>query len=72
MFCKESILWRQLAHPNVLPFLGIDGQTFRESIELAMVSPWLGFGTITEYLHSDSYNAEEHRQHLVGPNHPSG
>ncbi|KAF8174635.1 WD40-repeat-containing domain protein [Mycena galopus ATCC 62051] len=47
-FCREALLWKDLHHPNILPFLGIDRDSFPSS--LCMVSPWMEHGTVIEYL----------------------
>ncbi|KAJ7656694.1 kinase-like domain-containing protein [Mycena rosella] len=49
-FGREALLWKELHHPHILPFLGIDRQSFPSS--LCMVSPWMEHGTILEYLKS--------------------
>ncbi|KAJ7145876.1 kinase-like domain-containing protein, partial [Mycena epipterygia] len=41
-------VWRDLHHPNILPFIGIDWESFPSS--LSMVSPWMEHGTILKYL----------------------
>ncbi|GLB37866.1 putative protein tyrosine kinase [Lyophyllum shimeji] len=45
VIAKESILWGQLSHPNVLPFYGL----FEFDGKLALVSPWMEHN-LTEYL----------------------
>ncbi|KAF8169191.1 kinase-like domain-containing protein [Mycena galopus ATCC 62051] len=47
-FCREALLWKDLHHPNILPFLGIDRDSFPSS--LCMVSPWMEHGTVIDYL----------------------
>ncbi|KAF8150312.1 kinase-like domain-containing protein, partial [Mycena galopus ATCC 62051] len=47
-FCREALLWRDLRHPNILPFLGIDRDSFPSS--LCIVSPWMEHGTVLSYL----------------------
>ncbi|EIN06484.1 kinase-like protein, partial [Punctularia strigosozonata HHB-11173 SS5] len=46
--CREALPWRQLNHPNVLPFLGIERDT--QPPWLCLVSPWIDFGNILRYL----------------------
>jgi serine/threonine protein kinase len=46
--CKESLVWRQLSHPNILPFYGVDAETFKH--HLALVSPWIPRGSLKEYI----------------------
>ncbi|KAJ7651260.1 kinase-like domain-containing protein [Roridomyces roridus] len=45
-FSKEAITWRQLSHPNVLPFYGL----FKDSSRLCLVSPWMEHGHIRKFL----------------------
>ncbi|KAJ7646808.1 kinase-like domain-containing protein [Roridomyces roridus] len=46
-FCREALLWRELHHPYILPFVGI----YRDStVSLCMVSPWMEHGTVLAYL----------------------
>ncbi|KAF8145297.1 kinase-like domain-containing protein [Mycena galopus ATCC 62051] len=47
-FCREALIWKQLNHPHVLPFLGIDGDSFPSS--LGIVAPWMEHGTVMNYL----------------------
>ena len=47
---REFMTWRQLSHPNVLPFYGI---YFLEDIletRFCLVSPWMEHGNIVEFL----------------------
>jgi serine/threonine protein kinase len=48
MLCREAILWKHLSHPNVLPFLGVDLDSFPSY--MCLISPWMPNGTITKYL----------------------
>lgn len=48
-YAKEAILWGQLQHPNIVPFLGIfhlDPSRPR----ICLVSPWMAYGNLTSYL----------------------
>ncbi|KAJ7620606.1 kinase-like domain-containing protein [Mycena polygramma] len=47
-FCREALVWKDLQHPHILPFLGIDKNSFPSS--LCMVSPWMEHGTVMNYL----------------------
>ncbi|KAJ7834985.1 kinase-like domain-containing protein [Mycena olivaceomarginata] len=47
-FCREALVWQNLQHPFILPFLGIDRETFPSA--LCLVSPWMSNGTVLEYL----------------------
>ncbi|KAF7362319.1 Kinase-like protein [Mycena venus] len=49
-FCREALVWKDLHHPNILPFLGIDRDSFPSCDSLCMVSPWMKNGTVMNYL----------------------
>ncbi|KAJ7189888.1 hypothetical protein GGX14DRAFT_484250 [Mycena pura] len=46
--CREALVWQNLQHDFILPFLGVDMDTFSPAISL--VSPWMKHGTILKYL----------------------
>ncbi|KAK7466334.1 Rho guanine nucleotide exchange factor [Stygiomarasmius scandens] len=52
-FLKEAILWRQLNHPNVLPFYGLYFLDDRKH-RLCLVSPWMENGNVKQYLSKPS------------------
>ncbi|KAJ7598117.1 kinase-like domain-containing protein, partial [Mycena floridula] len=45
---REALVWKQLDHPNVLPFLGVSVELFAPSF--CLVSPWMSNGNLMEYL----------------------
>ncbi|KAJ7644800.1 kinase-like domain-containing protein [Roridomyces roridus] len=47
-FGREAIIWRQLSHPNLLPFYGL----YQLRQRLCLVSPWMEKGQIRGILHS--------------------
>ncbi|KAF8215406.1 kinase-like domain-containing protein [Mycena galopus ATCC 62051] len=47
-FCRKALVWKDLHHPNILRFIGIDRESFPSS--LCMVSPWMEHGTALQYL----------------------
>ncbi|KAF8174637.1 kinase-like domain-containing protein [Mycena galopus ATCC 62051] len=53
-FCREALLWKDLHHPNILPFLGIDRDSFGPSF-FCMVSPWMKHGTVINYLETHGH-----------------
>jgi serine/threonine protein kinase len=53
--CREALVWRQLKHPHVLPFIGIDAYTFRSTHHVAIVTPWRARGTLRSYMKSSVY-----------------
>ncbi|KAJ7026229.1 kinase-like domain-containing protein, partial [Mycena alexandri] len=57
-FCQEALLWQGLRHRSILPFLGIDRETFTSSY--CMVSPWMKHGTVIKYL-DDHGRSQLHR-----------
>ncbi|KAK1233933.1 Rho guanine nucleotide exchange factor [Marasmius sp. AFHP31] len=48
-YMREAILWQQLRHPNLLPFMGM--YYLDETREqLCLVSPWMDRGNLVKYL----------------------
>ncbi|KAF9053824.1 kinase-like protein, partial [Hymenopellis radicata] len=47
-FCSEALVWRNLNHPNVLPFLGVSKDLFYPSF--CLISPWMNNGNIMAFL----------------------
>ncbi|KAE9382885.1 kinase-like protein [Gymnopus androsaceus JB14] len=47
-FSQEVLVWSQLEHPNILPFLGINMDLFPG--RYCLVSPWCGHGSVMNYL----------------------
>ncbi|TDL21795.1 kinase-like protein [Rickenella mellea] len=48
-FSHEAVIWRQLKHPNILPFYGVF--TGDEHFDrLCLVSPWMDAGNAIDYL----------------------
>jgi hypothetical protein len=64
IFCKEALVWRQLSHPHVLPFLGVDAEIFKATNFICMVSLWLSRGTLLEYVLGSGFDTKE-RERLV-------
>lgn len=60
-FSAEIIIWRQLFHPNVLPFYGIFYFEERRS-QIGLVSAWMEDGNIMEFLQK---NPSSERMPLV-------
>ncbi|KAF8150290.1 kinase-like domain-containing protein [Mycena galopus ATCC 62051] len=53
-FGREALLWKNLHHPNILPFLGIDRCSFPSFFYL--VSPWMEHGTVINYLQTHGFS----------------
>ncbi|KAF7351247.1 Protein kinase domain-containing protein [Mycena sanguinolenta] len=49
-FGREALIWRQLSHPNVLPFFGL----YYLKNRLCLVSPWMSNGHLTQFLENAS------------------
>ncbi|KAK0468757.1 kinase-like domain-containing protein, partial [Armillaria novae-zelandiae] len=47
-FCREALVWRNVKHPNVLPFLGVNKELFAPS--LCLICPWMDNGNIMSFL----------------------
>ncbi|KAJ7105676.1 kinase-like domain-containing protein [Mycena epipterygia] len=47
---QEALVWKDLHHPHILSFIGIDRESFPTS--LCMVSPWMEHGTVLKYIAS--------------------
>ncbi|KAL0065071.1 hypothetical protein AAF712_007907 [Marasmius tenuissimus] len=47
-FLKETLVWTQLNHPNVLPFLGVNTKLFPRGF--CLVSPWMDNGHLLSFL----------------------
>ncbi|KAJ7349717.1 kinase-like domain-containing protein [Mycena albidolilacea] len=45
---REALVWKELHHPHILTFIAIDQDSFPST--LGMVSPWMGHGTVLNYL----------------------
>ncbi|KAF7357977.1 hypothetical protein MVEN_00844500 [Mycena venus] len=48
-FYREALIWRQLSHPNLLPFFGAYYLEGTKS-QLCLVSPWMENGDVSRYL----------------------
>ncbi|TDL24385.1 kinase-like protein [Rickenella mellea] len=60
-FAREAVIWRQLRHPNILPFYGVfKGDEHFD--RLCLVSPWMDEGNVMEYL---SKHVESNRISLL-------
>ncbi|KAF7354929.1 Protein kinase domain-containing protein [Mycena sanguinolenta] len=45
---REALIWRQLSHPNLLPFFGL----YILDDRLCLISPWMDNGDLKEFLNS--------------------
>ncbi|KAK0211592.1 hypothetical protein IW262DRAFT_1251574, partial [Armillaria fumosa] len=47
-FCREALVWQNVKHPNILPFLGVNKEIFAPSF--CLISPWMDNGNIMSFL----------------------
>ncbi|KAJ7688617.1 kinase-like domain-containing protein [Mycena rosella] len=53
-FGREALIWRQLCHPNLLPFFGL----YYYQTRLCLVSPWMENGHIRAFLKKESCDSD--------------
>ncbi|KAG7095871.1 hypothetical protein E1B28_006562 [Marasmius oreades] len=58
-YMQEAIIWRQLNHPNLLPFMGIYYSDMEQK-QLCLVSPWMEKGNIVQFLKNTSPDLVDH------------
>jgi serine/threonine protein kinase len=56
-FFREALVWHELHHTNVLPFLGIDKDLFPDRPLPSLITPWMERGTLSDYIKSSEYLA---------------
>jgi len=49
-FAREAVTWRQLSHPNLLPFYGVYLIGEKRAEKLCLVCPWMQNGNLSHYL----------------------
>jgi serine/threonine protein kinase len=63
--CREALVWRQLKHPYILPFMGVDIDTFQSSDLVCLVTPWMDLGTLRAFTNSDQFHPETDTYRIV-------
>ncbi|KAL0573288.1 hypothetical protein V5O48_008671 [Marasmius crinis-equi] len=58
-YMREAIVWQQLKHPNLLPFVGMY-YLDKAREQLCLVSPWMERGNLVHYLKSTSTELVDH------------
>ncbi|KAJ7113516.1 kinase-like domain-containing protein, partial [Mycena epipterygia] len=53
-FGREAVIWRQLSHPNLLPFFGL----YYLDSRLSLVSPWMENSNILKFLSQKSHKTD--------------
>jgi len=56
-FSSEAVTWRQLSHPNVLPFYGIF-QLARNPPRVCLACPWMENGNLVQFLADRAPNTD--------------
>ncbi|PBK95810.1 hypothetical protein ARMGADRAFT_925319, partial [Armillaria gallica] len=46
-FCREALVWGNLNHLNILPFLGVNKQLF--ALSFSLISSWMQYGNIMSF-----------------------
>lgn len=62
-FCKEVVIWKNLSHPNILPFIGAAMVTEPNHEKYEIVSEFMENGNIRSFI---GQNAGANRLELVG------
>ncbi|KAK7037712.1 hypothetical protein VNI00_010938 [Paramarasmius palmivorus] len=60
-YLREAMIWRQLAHPNILPCLGVHYPD-KGRDRLSLVSPWMEYGNLVSFLNSHPRESVNHLQ----------
>ncbi|KAK7037359.1 hypothetical protein VNI00_011109 [Paramarasmius palmivorus] len=60
-YLREAIIWRQLKHPNLVPFLGLYYLDDTQQ-RMCLVSPWMENGNLVEFLRRQPPEAVDHIQ----------
>jgi serine/threonine protein kinase len=56
--CREALIWRQLQHPYILPFIGIDDNSFSTSGHVSIITPWMKRGTLHRFMRSQEFTVK--------------
>jgi serine/threonine protein kinase len=54
-FGREALIWRQLYHPNLLPFFGL----YYLDSRLCLVSPWMENGNLVDFLQNPLFDVDQ-------------
>ncbi|KAL0058289.1 Rho guanine nucleotide exchange factor [Marasmius tenuissimus] len=49
-FTREAMVWRNLNHPNILPFTGMYWFNARNEGQMSLVTPWMENGNLLQFL----------------------
>jgi serine/threonine protein kinase len=62
---REFITWRQLSHPNVLPFYGVYFLEDILDIRCCLVSPWMENGNVVDFLNRNRFASDTNTTNCV-------
>ncbi|KAK0230048.1 kinase-like domain-containing protein [Armillaria fumosa] len=60
--CREATIWKQLKHPNILPFIGVNTTSFAERV--CLISPWMKNGNIIKFLELNQDHDHERLKYI--------
>ncbi|PBK94120.1 kinase-like protein, partial [Armillaria gallica] len=60
--CREATIWKQLKHPNILPFIGVNTTSFAERV--CLISPWMMNGNIIKFLELNQDQDHDRLQYI--------
>ncbi|KAF9267918.1 kinase-like protein, partial [Marasmius fiardii PR-910] len=58
-YMQEGIIWKQLKHPNLLPFMGLY-YLDKSKGQLSLISPWMEKGNLVQYLKNTPVEHVDH------------
>ncbi|KAJ7720278.1 hypothetical protein DFH07DRAFT_307868 [Mycena maculata] len=59
-FCQEALLWKNLNHHFVIPFIGVySDEDESDPLRISMVCPWMQNGTVLAYLPASEATSAE-------------
>jgi hypothetical protein len=63
--CREALVWRQLKHSNILPFIGLNSTLFPGNTLPCFLSMWMENGTLKDYVQTSYYDPHRDVMRLV-------
>jgi serine/threonine protein kinase len=58
-------VWRQLRHNNILTFLGLNMTAYPDNSLPSLLSPWMSYGSLKDYVRRPEYRPEEQVPQIV-------
>ncbi|KAK0499298.1 kinase-like domain-containing protein [Armillaria luteobubalina] len=60
--CREATIWKQLKHPNILHFIGVNTTSFVDRV--CLISPWMKSGNIIKFLELNQDHNHDRLKHI--------